>query len=244
MNRARLIITFLTCTVITGAVMGIYFFMQKAEVHGIRLSRERYPVCGIDISAHNGVIDFSRMRADSIDFVIIKATEGTSFKDSRFSDNYRKARASGLKVGAYHFFRFDTDGMMQAINFINSVSRLPLDFPLMIDIEEWNNAKGISSEMILSRLKTMLAHLEHSGYNIILYSNKDGHKRFIRNAFDNFPLWICSFTDPPTTSEWVFWQYSHRGNVDGIDGNVDINTFNGNRQQWLFWLSNHPTKTQ
>ena len=76
-----------------------------------------YEIVGIDVSAHNGDIDFDRVKAEGIEFVFIKATEGSTFKDKRFVDNVRKARKAGLKVGAYHFFRFDTPGYMQGLNF-------------------------------------------------------------------------------------------------------------------------------
>nr|MDE7190383.1 hypothetical protein [Muribaculaceae bacterium] len=95
--------------------------------------RNRFEVIGIDISAHNGDIDFRKVAADGISFVIIKATEGGTFKDRKFIDNLRKAREAGLKVGAYHFFRFDTPGYMQGLNFLNSLQSRQLDLPLIID---------------------------------------------------------------------------------------------------------------
>ncbi|MDE6309419.1 MAG: hypothetical protein K2L81_04415, partial [Muribaculaceae bacterium] len=78
------------------------------------------PVNGIDISSHNGKIDFEAVRADSIDFVIIKATEGSTFKDPAFHTNHTNALKAGLKVGAYHFFRFETNGQQQALNLIKA----------------------------------------------------------------------------------------------------------------------------
>ena len=95
---------------------------------------ERYEVRGIDVSAHNGEIDFPIVRDDGYEFVLIKATEGATFKDRRFISNLRRAREAGLKVGAYHFFRFDTPGYMQGLNFLNSVKARALDLPLVIDV--------------------------------------------------------------------------------------------------------------
>ncbi|MDE6377369.1 MAG: hypothetical protein K2K72_01335, partial [Duncaniella sp.] len=80
-----------------------------------------YETVGIDISAHNGEIDFNKVRDEGVKFVIVKATEGGTFKDRRFIENIRKAREAGLKVGAYHFFRFDTPGYIQGLNFVNSL---------------------------------------------------------------------------------------------------------------------------
>lgn len=165
-------------------------------------SPETYPVRGIDISAHNGEVDFGRVADSGMEFVIMKATEGATFKDSRFGANYRAAREAGLKVGAYHFFRFDVDGSLQAMNLINSLNGRPLDLPVMIDIEEWTNPDDVSTPDILRRISGMVDHLQRSGYDVALYTNKDGHRRFIDNCFSDLPLWICSFTDPPSKRQW------------------------------------------
>lgn len=183
-----------------------------------------YPTRGIDISAHNGEIDFTRVSNNGYRFVLIKATEGTDFKDRNFVENLRRAKDAGLKTGAYHFFRFDTDGRMQAINLLHSLRNRNLDFPPVIDIEEWGNPDGNATSRIIRRLRDMIEHLEKNGYPIILYTNKDGYDRFIKGNFDNYPLWICSFTEPEPEIDWSIWQYSHTGRVDGIRDKVDLNT--------------------
>lgn len=187
-----------------------------------------YPVRGIDVSAHNGKIDFERVRDDGYSFVMIKATEGTDFKDRNFVDNMRMARDAGLKVGAYHFFRFDTDGNLQALNFLHSLRNRELDFPAVIDVEEWGNPDGTATSQIVGRLRQMIDRMEYHGVDVILYTNKDSYDRFIRDNFSNYPLWICSFTELDPNLQWRIWQYTHRGRVDGISGNVDINALSTN----------------
>lgn len=204
-------------------------------------SREQYPVRGIDISAHNGDIDFSRVAADSIDFVIIKATEGATFKDARFRINHSRAAAAGLKTGAYHFFRFDIDGTLQAMNLVNSVINCRLDLPLIIDVEEWTNPDDVHTDHIKQRLGDMVDYLHNSGYSVAVYTNRIGHRRFLADNFSTLPLWICSFTDPPVKGTWHLWQYSHRGRVSGIDGHVDMNVFNGSRAHWHEFLHRSAT---
>ncbi len=223
-----------------GAI-GIYHVYIRISSSPIELSKERYPISGFDFSAHNGFIDFQRLAEASIDFVILKATEGTTFKDSRFNANYRNARRAGIPViGAYHFFRFDTDGEMQAINFINSLQGKTVDMPLVIDLEEWTNPRDIYTHDVLQRLKSMIRYIESNGYTVMFYTNKDGYQRFIREYFNDYPLWICSFTDPPLglseNDEWQLWQYSHRGWISACNTSVDLNTFNGSRQEWEQWL--------
>lgn len=204
--------------------VGSAFWWYTLDEASIEPDPELYPIRGIDISAHNGYVDFEKVKADGYEFVLIKATEGTDFKDRSFDDNIRRARNAQLKVGAYHFFRFDTDGKLQAINMLHSLRNRELDFPAVIDVEEWGNPDGARTSHIVGQLRAMIEHLEHFGYEVILYTNKDSYTRFIKGNFDEYPLWICSFTEIEPDIDWQLWQYSHSGRVDGIDGKVDLNT--------------------
>lgn len=206
--------------------------------------RDIYPVRGIDISAHNGSADFGALAADSIDFVVIKASEGGSFKDAMFHENYRGARQAGLMVGAYHFFRFDVPGYLQALNFLHSLRGKPLDLPAVIDIEEWTNPTNHTASAVVKQLSDLITTLEEAGYPVMLYTNKDGYTRYIRGYLDSYPLWIASLTAAPDADGWRMWQYTHRGRVAGIGGNVDINTFNGSREDWENWLSEMSVQRQ
>lgn len=116
--RSRLFwIALAVLAVVAGTLVHRYAFMRE----GVTPSEEEYPVRGIDISSHNGDIDFGALKQAGIDFVLIKASEGSSFKDPRFYTNIARARKAGLKVSAYHFFRFDATGYMQALNFLHSL---------------------------------------------------------------------------------------------------------------------------
>ena len=200
---------------------------------------DKYPIRGIDVSAHNGMMNFDAAAQDGISFVFIKASEGTGFRDENFRLNYDKANAAGLKTGAYHYFRFDAAGVPQAINFLKAIGDRDLDLGLAIDVEEHGNATGVSQEKIIDRLQAMIEFLNLKGHRVILYSNRDGYYDFIEENFKGLPLWICSFSDPPISTEWDFWQFNHRGKVKGIRGDVDMNTFSGSRQQWYDYLSGH-----
>ncbi len=226
------------------AYVGISRALRPQEPH-VELDRGRYPVCGLDLSSHNGIVDFDSVSGAGIDFVYLKASEGASFRDLSFATNYAGARRTGIKAGAYHFFRFDRDGRSQADNLLEAVAGCKLDLPLAIDVEESWNPAGPSTEIIVERLRTMVAHLRSAGHNVVIYTNKTGEARFLRNNFDNAAkgdpeLWICSFTDPPLSRrQWALWQHSHRGKVPGVQGVVDLNTFNGDRSKWDAWLEGH-----
>ncbi|MDE6452581.1 MAG: hypothetical protein K2L27_00085 [Muribaculaceae bacterium] len=190
--------------------------------------RARYPMRGIDISAHNGLVDFRRVAADSVAFVFLKASEGDSFRDATFDDNYFRARQAGLAVGAYHFFRFDCEGWRQGDNMLRALAGKPVDLPLAIDIEEAHNAAAVPTGEIVVQLHGMIDYLRGQGYDVVLYTNKSGHHRFVRGRFSDMPLWISSFTNPPISrADWLFWQHSHSGRVRGVAGHVDLNTFCG-----------------
>lgn len=198
--------------------------------------RRLYPIRGIDISSHNGPVDFGAAAADGIAFVYLKASEGLSFRDSSFCRNHAAARAAGMAVGAYHFFRFDCDGRRQAINMLAAVDTCRLDLPLAIDVEEWGNAAGCTTETVVMRLHAMVDYLRAQGRRVVVYTNKNGFWRFVHRNFedgDSVGVWICSFTSPPLPGDvWTFWQHSHQGRVSGIRGPVDLNTFRGDSAAW------------
>ena len=238
--KSKIIILVIALTLIASVGIMLYLVKIRGVAHAVNVSRDEYPILGVDLSSHNGDIDFNRLKADSVDFVMLKATEGTTFKDPKFNRNYTEARKAGIShIGAYHFFRFDTDGEMQAMNLINSLRGKTIDLPVAIDREEWTNPKHLDTDEVVTRLQAMIDYLEINGLTILFYTNKDGYQRFIRDRFDDYPLWICSFTDPPLgddNNDWALWQYSHWGWTDACDTEVDLNTFNGDREQWLQWV--------
>ncbi len=197
---------------------------------------ERYPVRGIDISAHNGNVDMERVAADGYEFVFIKATEGVDFKDRNFRVNYDKAEKAGLKTGIYHFFRFDRDGVEQALNLLKAVGKRRPDLGIVIDVEKAGNPDSIPKEKIQSRLTHMVEYLNLLGHRVMFYSNRDGYYEYLADAFPGAPLWICGFSENPIHAEWSFWQFNHRGEVDGIEGDVDLNAFCGSREEWQNFL--------
>ena len=197
----------------------------------------KYPVKGIDVSRHNGVIDFRKVKAAGIDFVFIKASEGTAHQDSLYRRNMEEAKRAKLKTGAYHFFRFDKDGVEQALNFLKSVGPHPTDLGLAIDVEKTGNPSGIPDEDVKRRLTSMVEYMNLLGYRVMIYTNHDGYYDYIADTLPGYPLWICRFKQNPINAEWTIWQYDHHGKVDGVDGDVDLNVFCGSREEWENFLS-------
>lgn len=194
---------------------------------------ERFPVKGLDLSAHNGYANLNAAAAEGYEFVWLKSSEGVSFRDENFVLNYQKARHAGMRVGAYHYFRFDRDGIEQAVNFLNAVGRRHLDLGLAIDVEEQGNARGVPVDSVKARLQLMVEYLNMAGHRVTLYSNRAGWEKYLMPEFEGMPLWICSFNDENAMSgDWTYWQHNHRGKVAGVRGDVDINAYSGSRSQW------------
>lgn len=208
----------------------------QSSLH-VEVPRDDFPVKGIDISHHNGAIDFGRVVADSIDFVFIKATEGVNHVDSRMVENYHGAVSHGLMVGFYHFFRFDRGGVRQARHFLATVDSLQTILPLVIDFEEASNAQGVSYYQIVGRLRDMSEYLLRRGHRVMIYCNIGEYDRYIRGNFDHLDLWLASGRLPDGDDRRHLWQHSHNGSVDGISTPVDINTFNGSRDEFLRWIT-------
>lgn len=237
LRRAKLFLIADFLVVILVFLGAVWYAVREYMETPPYLDEARFPVRGIDISSHNGMMNLEAARADGIEFAFIKASEGESFGDPNFALNHEKATAAGMKVGAYHFFRFDVEGVPQAINFLKRVGNRNLDLGLVVDVEETGNAKGVDPALITDRLSAMVEYLSMKGYHVTLYSNRDGYYELLDNSFGDRPLWICSFSNPPIARDWSFWQYSHKGRVKGIKGNVDLNAFNGSRNEWFDHLS-------
>lgn len=196
----------------------------------------KYPVRGIDVSRHNGEINFKKVADSGIEFVFIKASEGVTHRDSLFVRNLRQAGAAGLKTGAYHFFRFDGDGVEQAVNFLGAVGSRHTDMGLVIDVEKNGNPSNVPPEVVKERLSSMVEYMNLLGFRVMIYTNIDGYYDYIADILPGYPLWICRFKENPINAEWTFWQYDHHGKVDGVKGDVDLDAFCGTREEWERFL--------
>lgn len=206
---------------------------ERWFIDAVSPDREIYKVRGIDISHHNGKVDFERvsMADTDVGFIYIKATEGTDYVDPNFVRNTFHAKREGIPAGAYHFFRYDRDGELQALNFLRAIKGRDLSLPTVVDVEDWGNPDGHATATIVERLRALVSRLEMDGYKPFIYTNIEGYHRLIKGNFDDYPLWIASFTDPPLDDDpsnirWTLWQYSHRGSIPGISGDTDLNVVN------------------
>lgn len=191
---------------------------------------------GIDVSNHQGEINWRQVVDSGISFVFIKATEGISYTDPRYGRNHGGAKTVGLLRGAYHYLRGQYDPLKQAKQFLHVHGEWqPGDLQPVVDVEMEGNV-GVSRQGMIDHLARYIFHLEAlSGKNVIIYSYPDYWINYLGNP-DQFsahnPLWIAHYSvkKPRLVGAWgfwSFWQYSSSGACPGIVGNVDLDYFNG-----------------
>lgn len=220
-------------------LIGAYVVWHFILPHSVNVDRYRYPVAGIDVSKHNGDIDFEQVSDDDYQFVFIKASEGKTYKDDAFERNYEQAHEAGLKVGAYHFFRKNRTAREQADNLLAAIRGKHLDLPLVIDLEDdWGNGATVSRQTAIDRVMEMIDILAGKGYRVMIYTNLDGYEKYYKDLLGDHDLWLCSFTSPDLLPHLphVIQQFSHEGTVSGIDGNVDLNVWRGSEKEWQRYL--------
>ncbi len=207
-------------------------------------SQDEYPVRGVDVSSYQGEIDWETLSSQGIQFAFIKATEGSSYVDPYFSTNYQKAQTTSLRIGAYHFFSYDSPGLSQAQNFIFNVPAIPNMLPPVVDVEFYGDKEENLPDATetQAQLDDLLSGLEnHYGVKPILYATEKSYSLYLANRYDSYDIWIRNVITSPTLSDgrdWTFWQYTNRERLDGYDGKeefIDMNVFYGTWDQFLHY---------
>jgi lysozyme len=186
---------------------------------------ERY---GVDVSNHQGRIDWERVADDDIDFAYIKATEGGDFVDRSFERNWEGADAVGIDRGAYHFFTLCKPGAEQAENFLRTVPSDP-ELPPAVDLELGGNCSARPDQAWIDReLGDFLAGVEEAtGERALLYIGPEFEEVYpIKEDLDR-PIWHRRFVLRPEGEDWWVWQLQSVADVAGIDGGVDLNVMRG-----------------
>jgi GH25 family lysozyme M1 (1,4-beta-N-acetylmuramidase) len=199
-------------------------------------------VPGIDVSYWDAGIDWPKVRATGQRFVVAKATEGITYKDPTFDDNWFGAKSAGLLRGAYHFFRCNVDAKKQADYFIDYVRSVKDDgeLPPVLDLETHDN---MTKDKIVPAVKIWLDRVEAAfGKKPIIYSGQ----YFLQDYLvitgggppawaKDYPLWLAQYPNqyqegmqpflPRGWFNWTIWQYSEKV-LTGLMP-VDMNLFNG-----------------
>lgn len=161
--------------------------------------------------------------------------------DPCFAENYEQAQQTGLRVGAYHFFSFDSGGKTQAENFIAAVPAFAGMLPPAVDIEFYGGYEKNPPELetVREQLKILLLGLEEQyGMKPVLYATQKSYRQYLAGDFADYDIWIRNVYTPPLLSDgrkWTFWQYTDRGRLNGYDGKeqyIDRNVFWGSAEEF------------
>ena len=191
--------------------------------------RSSFPVQGIDVSGHQGQIDWPKLPAQGVDFAFIKATEGGDFRDQRFLANWNGAKRAKIRRGAYHYFTLCRPGADQAANFLAAVPADADALPAAVDLEFMGNcrkANRMGPAELRRELKVFLSRVEaRTRQPTLLYLTEEFDRAYgVSAAFDR-PLWLRSLGFQPQfgARPWTLWQASNFRRLNGIGGRVDWN---------------------
>lgn len=186
---------------------------------------------GLDVSNWQGYIDYARVKNDGIEIVYIKSSQGSNITDPYFKINYNNAKQNGLKVGFYHYVtaKNTEDAIKEAEYFTSVISGTSPDCKLAMDFEDF---RGLNRDEVNNISKVFLSKVkEITGKELIIYSDAyNARNIFAEDLAREYPLWIAEYGVSTPTSDviwnnWVGFQYTNMGRVNGIRGFVDRNKF-------------------
>ena len=197
----------------------------------------------IDVSTHNGSIDFKKVKAAGIDNVIIRCgftgygKSHTLNKDERFETCYKNAKEAGLNVGAYYFSvaLTEADADREAAFVLSLLKDKQFELPIYYDVEDVHNTAqtgvltqnmdGLSKSALTAIVNRFCETVERAGYFVGIYSGKYWFRdKMDMSVLNRYTVWLAHWTTKTDyTGPYALWQYTDSGKVDGITTAVDMN---------------------
>lgn len=191
---------------------------------------------GIDVSSHQGEIDWNLVAQDGVEFAIIRVgfrgygAEGRLVVDEQFENNIKGAKAAGIKVGVYFFSQaINEEEVLEEANLVlENIAPYQLDCPVVYDVEKTSAAGRMNEISVEERTNLTLLFcqtIENAGYTPMIYHNTEmGALMIDVAALEDYDKWYASYSDQMFYPyEYKIWQYSDKGRVQGINTNVDLN---------------------
>lgn len=183
---------------------------------------------GIDVSSFQGNVDFVKVKNDGIDFVILNAGKGkyASQKSVYFDTNYAKAKAAGLKIGAYwySYALSESEAKQEAQACFDAIGTTKFDLPVYLDVEE-QSQYSLGKNALSAIVDTFCGYLESKGIKSGLYISYSPFSTLINDTVKNkYSIWIAQYWNRCQYDKADIWQYTDQGTVKGINGYVDMNS--------------------
>lgn len=183
---------------------------------------------GIDVSVHNGAIDWKSVKASGkVDFCIIRAGYGKSIsqKDAKFEQNYVGAKAAGIPVGAYWYSYALTpaEATAEALAFLKAIEGKQFEYPVYFDIEE-RSALATGRKNCTAMCKAFCNEMEKAGYWVGIYASRAAIEAYIDGETQmRYAIWAAEWGKKLNYhGEAGMWQHSSKGSIPGISGAVDL----------------------
>ena len=183
---------------------------------------------GIDISSHQGDIDFSKLKEAGVEFVMIRVGYGydnQNYLDKKFEEYIKSANENDIDVGVYYYSyaNSSSEAKKQAKWVLKQIKKYKVTLPVVFDWEEWSNFNeyNLSFFGLTSLADDFLSIIKSNGYDGMLY----GSKNYLENIWMNpkHDIWLAQYAKEVSyQGEYKMWQLCENGYVDGIDGYVDI----------------------
>lgn len=181
---------------------------------------------GIDISHHQGTIDFDKLKGNA-DFAMVRTSYGAFYEDRNYKQNIEGLERVGIPYGFYHFsYATDVaDAKKEAEGFINLIKNYKPLYPVVIDIESSDRTANVRGDTLVDIASTFCKMVEDAGYYVMIYANLDYlNNKLNSSELNKYDKWLAQWSSKPTyNKEFGMWQYSSKGSVPGINGNVDLN---------------------
>ncbi len=188
---------------------------------------------GIDVSRHNGNIDWNAVKASGVDYVIIRcgyrgSATGVLVEDENFKKNIKGATAAGLKVGIYVFSQAvdEVEAVKEASLAVSLAKGYNLTYPIFIDTESsGGRADKIDTATRTAVVNAFCQTVANAGYQPGIYASKSWYETKLNmSAIGNYKIWLAQYAAAPSyKGRYDMWQYSSKGTISGISGKVDLN---------------------
>lgn len=184
---------------------------------------------GIDVSVHQGFIDWNRVKASGIDFAILRVGYGSNIgnqDDGRFKRNADECARLKIPFGVYLYSYADSieKASSEADHVLRLIDGYKLSYPVYLDLED-PTTNRCSEKMIGDIAEVFCKKIKDAGFYPGIYANKFWFEKVLTDArFERYDRWVAQYNSECTyKGKYQIWQYSSAGNVEGIQGNVDVN---------------------